>query len=124
MSEYHISELLDKQQEQEVMADAEMRRLPDGSLTQEEVNALLARIEELETEAKRPRWHHDWNQPPEAPHFCEECANLIQQNRDVRTALRMSSMLFHGCDHHRGEFIDCEVGTCEQARAALAREEK
>ena len=33
-----------------------------------------------------------------------------------RTWGEVASLLYHGCDHHRGEWIDCEVTICQIVR--------
>ena len=50
-------------------------------------------------------------------------ASALAKAEVLRAALKFTSMLYHGCDRHAGEFVDCEVGICEQARQALASDE-
>lgn len=48
--------------------------------------------------------------------------NRLPASLAAEKALRMTVVLWHGCDRHRGEaLLDCEVTICEQARVALAR---
>jgi hypothetical protein len=50
-----------------------------------------------------------------------EAATPAASGDALREALKASTVLWHGCDQHPGDaLIDCPVGTCVQARAALA----
>jgi hypothetical protein len=54
----------------------------------------------------------------------EDKGYVIIKREDVEnltSSLKMTSMVLHGCDHHRGQFEDCQVGLCEKAREALNR---